>query len=272
MELGLGLGISKGGFVTNLFRDATLAFSLRDLGLGATYVVRVRRDSDNVEQDFTATEITNGGLETFVGSANGHVTIWYNQKGGNNAIQNTATQQPIIIDTGNLVMENDKAALKFTQSEFLNVGTNVYSLDQQIVNHFSVQKPLTSVATQYVLGGSVDKGYLHLYSDTQKLRNATARTGGLNVDNGLDFTAVQHLVYMKADRDRIKSFANNVLNVDILDDDSNYSGNNLLIASKSNLGDNMFKGTIQEIALYTTDQENNRITIQNNINNYYGIY
>jgi len=53
---------------SNPFADATLAFSLRDLGLGnVTNVVSVRRSSDNTEQDFTATEITDGTLLDFVG-------------------------------------------------------------------------------------------------------------------------------------------------------------------------------------------------------------
>jgi hypothetical protein len=78
-------------------------------------VVRVRRSSDNTEQDFTAKQIDSGALETWVGAGNdGFVTTWYDQSGnGNDATQATASSQPKIVDTGALVTENGKAALDF---------------------------------------------------------------------------------------------------------------------------------------------------------------
>jgi hypothetical protein len=54
------------------YPGATSAYSLRNLSW--TYggpVVRVRRSSDNTEQDFTATQVTDGTLTTFCGAGNG---------------------------------------------------------------------------------------------------------------------------------------------------------------------------------------------------------
>lgn len=67
------------------FPNAEIAFSLRQLTNGDLNVVRVNRSSDNAESDFKASDLTDGTLETFVGSGNdGYVAKWYDQSGNNN--------------------------------------------------------------------------------------------------------------------------------------------------------------------------------------------
>jgi hypothetical protein len=50
----------------NRYSGAAAAYSLRSLSSSTTNVVKVRRDSDDSEQDFTASDITNGTLLSFV--------------------------------------------------------------------------------------------------------------------------------------------------------------------------------------------------------------
>ena len=78
------------------YSGALVAYSLRKLRTG--YVgnaIRVRRSSDNAEQDIAFD--ASGNLDTtsllsFVGSVNGFVTTWYDQSGnGYNAYQSTTT-------------------------------------------------------------------------------------------------------------------------------------------------------------------------------------
>ena len=112
------------------FLIAKAAYSLRSLGtrqatLAATgdtvarangkYVCQVRRDSDDALKSFTADEITDGTLLSFVGtggSDNGFVKTWYDQSvttqagdtaTGNHATQATAANQPKIVDAGSLI-------------------------------------------------------------------------------------------------------------------------------------------------------------------------
>ena len=66
---------------------ATAAYSLRKLRTGVTNVISVRRSSDNAELDFTADEIIDGTLTTWVGANNGFITRIYDQVGSNNATQ-----------------------------------------------------------------------------------------------------------------------------------------------------------------------------------------
>lgn len=66
--------------------------------------VRVRRSSDNAEQDIYF--LPNGNLDitsltTFVGAGNGFATTWYDQSGnGRHQTQATAASQPIMVASG----------------------------------------------------------------------------------------------------------------------------------------------------------------------------
>ena len=75
----------------------------------------MRRSSDDALKSFTADEITDGTLLSFVGtggSDNGFVKTWYDQSvttqagdtaTGNHATQSTAASQPKIVSNGSLV-------------------------------------------------------------------------------------------------------------------------------------------------------------------------
>jgi len=83
---------------------ASAAYSLRRLGLYNGPAIRVRRSSDNAEQDigFTAAgDLDTVALLAFVGVNSGFVTTWYDQSGNaHHAIQATAAQQPRIVNAG----------------------------------------------------------------------------------------------------------------------------------------------------------------------------
>ena len=89
------------------YGGAQAAYSMRDIGVNGGAVVSVRRTSDNTLQDFTATEITDGTLATWVGSGNnGFVSTWYDQSGNNyHATQSTTGRQPKIVDSTNGVVD-----------------------------------------------------------------------------------------------------------------------------------------------------------------------
>ncbi len=82
-----------------------VAYSVRKLK--AAYsgsAMRVRRSSDNAEQDIGFTNIGNldeTSLLAFVGSGNGYVTTWYDQSGNNRHLtQSAASPQPTIVSGG----------------------------------------------------------------------------------------------------------------------------------------------------------------------------
>jgi hypothetical protein len=87
--------------------------------------LRVRRDSDNAEQDFV---VTDGGLDTagiaaFCTTANGFVRTAYGIGTANNLIQATTSRQPKVYDgaTQSIVTENGKPALFFDGGDWLTL-------------------------------------------------------------------------------------------------------------------------------------------------------
>jgi hypothetical protein len=111
---------SVGESVLQIAPDATAAYSLRSLTGGDPDVVRVRRNSDNTERDFAASQIESGEMTNWVGAGNdGFVQTWYDQSGeGNNAREPVSSYQPLIVSGGSLVTDtNGKIAIKNTGSK-----------------------------------------------------------------------------------------------------------------------------------------------------------
>ena len=86
------------------YSGATAAYSLRQLSSSYSgNAVRVRRASDNTEQDigFVNNELDTTSLETFCSGTDGFVTTWYDQSGNaSNFSSATAIAQPQIVSSG----------------------------------------------------------------------------------------------------------------------------------------------------------------------------
>lgn len=86
----------------DLLQDISFAYSMRILK--SDYegpLVRLRRDSDNLEQDFYCNaldKVNVASIDTWRGGANVYVVIWYDQSGQNrNAFQTIRNRQPQFI-------------------------------------------------------------------------------------------------------------------------------------------------------------------------------
>jgi len=124
----------------------------RQLVTGATSAIRVRRSSDNAEQDigFTAGELDQSALTTFVGANNGFVVYVYEQDGGTAISQTTSTAQPRIVISGSVVTSGGKPAMDFDGSSDVMVvdtalvtfsGMTAYGIfqsDTTVGNHVGV--------------------------------------------------------------------------------------------------------------------------------------
>ena len=105
-------------YLLDLF-PATVAYSLRKLRSGQAKAIRVRRSSDNAQQDigFVGDELDTASLLSFCGVGNGFVTTWYDQSGNEyNATQTTQANQPQIVNSGVLNTKGGKAACVWTVS------------------------------------------------------------------------------------------------------------------------------------------------------------
>jgi hypothetical protein len=107
------------------FGMPTAAYSLRKLTPNAVNCIRVRRSSDNAEQDigFVA-NVPNSPIDTtallaFVGAGNGFVTTWYDQStGGVNFTQSTGNLQPQIVASGAVSLLNSLPTITLTAAQY----------------------------------------------------------------------------------------------------------------------------------------------------------
>lgn len=140
-------------YFTDLFGVPAAAYSLRKLSPNSVYsgaAIRVRRSSDNTEQDINFVssspnaEIDTVALLSFVGSGNGFVTTWYNQgSGASDAIQTTAANQPKIVNSGSLYLVNSKPSIQGGQAGS-SIDLNITSITQATQSTFAVFEILTT--------------------------------------------------------------------------------------------------------------------------------
>ena len=272
-----GWTITDGGgiFVGLLdeYPNAAAAYSLRELSTASvgSAVVRVRRSLDNVEQDFTAAEITDGTLTTFTGANDGFVTTWYDQSGNaNNATQSTATKQPKLVTSGVVELDNGKPTLNdfedgryFTLSSsitFDGIDTSVFYVnnDKRIFgNPSGILGTNTTVPYLLVHNDNIivvsDAVHYQVYSNTSLLGQA------LNTVINFSNTSIDYIL-----NSNLQTVTQNVT--------WSYTGRPYTTLGATSNGNRSFIGDFQEIIIYKTDQSANRTGIETNINTEYTIY
>ena len=256
---------NRAGFVGLLdqYTGAAAGYSLRKLSVNTTNVIRVRRSSDNAEDDFTADEITDGTLLAWVGntaSDNGFVTTWYDQAGSNDATQGTAASQPKIVDAGVLVEENGKPAILPDGVDDILIKTN--TIDYQSI--FAVGKPATNASNNILLNIGL---YFAWEADKVIYRSNTFSSHSFPSDSTQGLVSV--IAEGASNPRSVNAYRNGVAST------SNPISLNLGQSNAINIfgrltGD--YDSPIQEIIIFDTDQSSNRTGIETNINDHYNIY
>ena len=285
--LGSNLVWDKTGssFLLDTYTGAAAAYSLRQLKTGVTNVVRVRRDSDNTEQDFTPIQITDGTLTTFTGSSNGVVAKWYDQSGnGNDAEQTTSNQQPQIVNNGVLITDGGNPSVKFAGS------FAALELDQVITGTsdrsiFIANKPNsnnTSVGINSLLslndGNTTDGEGYRICREPNDLRLRVNGSSGFSYPSGQSATDYNVLtnIWTSGGAQDAEFWSNGVavpfsastsvnLNTGV-GDGKHYIG----WYDASNIG--AANHNVQELIIYASDESSDRSGIETNINNHYSIY
>lgn len=263
---------------------AAVGYSLRKLRTAYSgSAVRVRRSSDNAEQDigFASGRLDTASLLSFCGVGNGFVTTWYDQVGSTNATQTTAGSQPQIVDTGSLIVsEFSKPAIRIVDINAGAIGPFLelspwYANTQSYVGIFSAYSMTANGSfPQFINGNPSDRGLLLLHFDTtREFRIATIRTT-TQVANGsvmaLNTTAVRHDY---ADRTRVKTFLNTTAaaDIDIADGNTDFNMPTTIRIGSANSVGNQQSFLISEHIGFTADQTANELTIRRNISNYWRV-
>jgi hypothetical protein len=256
------------------YSGAGAAYSLRQLSWAyGGPVVRVRRDNDNAEQNFTATEVSDGTLAAWVGAGNdGFVRTWYDQSGNNrNASEPTQASQPQIVLSGAVITQSSEPSIKFDGSNdklllsinpistqefsiFTVVANSNLAGNQEIISNWDANNGITSVF--FGTNGSTVR-----FTDNFTSAGAFGAASALKEVTAIS-SAGDAITYLNGSQLAAKGSA---LSIRVLT-------TNWYIGVQGSLGQEFWNGHISEIILYGSDQSVNRSAIQSNINAHYSLY
>ena len=246
------------------YPGAAAAYSLRNLVNTTTSVVRVRRSLDNLERDFTATEITDGTLTTFTGANDGFVTTWYDQGGNNvNATQATASNQPKLVSNGVVNLQDGKPALAFDGINDRYSFTDINTVND-LSSTFAVAENNGNSNNKIIISGNVG-GRVQLRLINLELW--AVRT------NQLLLTEVSSPI-----GNNLITSLSDALSVDLTVNETTQIGtvppnsNNIINTIGYSCCFDYFEGNMQEIIIYDSNQSANKTGIETNINTEYTIY
>lgn len=292
---GLVSGIVVGGaaidYLLDDFPNAAAAYSLRLLRTAyAGSAIRVRRSSDNAEQDigFVNAELDTASLLSFVGANNGFVVTWYDQSGnGRHATQTTSANQPQIVSSGSVINVNSKPSIDIISGGVrLDLPNSSYLYNQNQFFGISVTRADATggnVPTIYAAYTNLGYKVALLYDDSTVQRyqvggRKTSADTFTSVVDGTNFINQQvlqigHLNYSTGvatiNTNNNSQQVNNSFLVGTMDNTSNS-------LTADNIGGNsinqFFDGKIQEIIIYPSNQSSNINGFKSNINAYYNIY
>lgn len=273
--LPLALYTPPAPFLLDLYSGAAAAYSLRKLtNFYGGSAIRVRRSSDNTEQDIGFDgngDLNIGALLSFVGVGDGFITTWYDQSGNtNNAIQSTAANQPQIVSSGSLIVQNVKPAVQFdgVNDDFL-ISTSI-STTNSTYSIFDISTYTVSAlgTSNTIVGGN--NGSIQLrYADINNFDVVRTQQLLILSDNSRSINK-QYLNSTFTKNTGNRNYANNILKVTNTTDP--LFTQPILRIGASTSGIEFMRGFIQEVVIYTTDQLTNLTGINTNINSFYSIY
>lgn len=257
---------------------ATAAYSLRKLRTAYSgAAIEVRIDTTG-QPSYDIGFDSNGELDTAdllskAGANDAYVTTWYDQSGNaDNATQISAANQPQIVSSGSVNLENSNPTIDF---DGINDGL-IFS-----------NTPLLTELSQFVVlkNNNISQDSVFLESGNNANETFTlgfgnlsvnpsigsrARVGGSNTYIGKSVVGIsQKQVSYFYNGISPSFYLDSIQEVDVVGARS--SGIASSIGSRSD-GLINFNGNIQEVIIYESDQSANRTDIETNINDYYNIY
>lgn len=280
VEANITISSAAGLYILDTYPNAVGAYSLRQLKTGVTSVVEVRRDSDNAVADFTAEEVTDGTLATWVGVNDGFVSKLYDQSGNaNDAVQATDIGQPKIVSAGSVILSNGKPTIDYVDElKVLRaprlLTTNIWSINAiyEVTNTSQNQTVLGQHGGTLEDGRSVFLGINMLSLSQYGYLNDGTTSNFLQ--HSTDVTLGQYLASQYANSDNYYLKLNSGAYEEVLtnkpytplDTDFTIGG----YGNNSSAGDLI--GKFSEAIIWDTDKTTNRVAIEAEMNSHYNVY
>lgn len=248
------------------YPGASVAYSLRQLSSSYTgSAIRVRRSSDNTEQDinFIGGVLDTSTLLTFCGAGNGFITRWYDQSGNlKDNIQSSLSAQPRIVLAGSLETLNSKPAINYLSNTF--TGTPLQDVTAQSI--FTVAQVVTYNQLQSLI--SFDHSSQGFGPWIRSISPNYWRTPSTSTTDAYDFTNGANMYFNST----LHTITDNFLTPHIL---SSFSTS--AITKKFGISDvtyvsRWFLGKMSECIVYPTSQESGfKSGIESNMSTHYSI-
>ena len=239
--------------------------------------IRVRRSSDNAEQDigFVNDLLDTTSLLSFVGAGNGFVTTFYTQVGTKNLTNATATQQPQIVSSGALITRNGFVSMKYDGTNDNLLNTTSAFINTTDVCYFSISQNDVSngVGAVWTLFTAFSET-IRCFNDRRvDKRNLVVSSLGINYFS--DMSIARDNINLRL----LSSFIDSSKNMSSFDNGAT-GGTSTYVGTPSSNGlqigqqylASWLNGSINCFGAYNTDNSANRVAIETILNNYYNIY
>jgi hypothetical protein len=274
--LGLAGKVSAPSFtgLLDTYSGAAAAYSAARR-LSSTYtgsLIRVRRSSDNTEQDIGyngSNVLDETALTTFVGAGNGFVTTWYDQSGnGNNVTQSTASYQPKIVNSGSVITLLSKPTIDFsitTGFQQLDFSSGSYTA----ASAFTVFNRANNISTYGVIYAYAGAAYsFHQPFSNGETYDGFFMTSRLSLGGNMQ-TAGNYILQQINNGSTLIDYYNSTATNSVSGTFAKSS-----IYKIAGNADPMyyFSDKMTEHILWLSDKSSDRTGINTNINTYYSIY
>ena len=231
---------------------------MRQLSSTATNAIRVRRASDNTEQDIgfdTNGELDTSALATFASGTDAFIRTWYSQTGSNDGTNTTTGNQPKIYDssTGVLVDANSKPIAEFASNMEMLIPSAAAS---STMFAFSVFKT-NDLTTEQGVYNFNSIGSISLNRNSNGV--ICMRSGNVGASGT---TATPHLVAANH---------GTAIFIDGAQATTPVSGRQSNNNSIGRVGSFQLNGFVQELILYASGTSDDA-DIQTNMNDFYQVY
>lgn len=154
---GSTFSITAFGNIVDEVSGNTWSFSTRQLSTSATNSIRVRRSSDNTEQDigFSSGLLDTTSLLSFVGTSGtdyGYVVKYYDQSGNNyDMTQTSAADQPTIVSGGTIIEQNNQPTLWIDEPDYM-FNSSLSLTGRNMVGFYVARLDVTSRGNGALIG------------------------------------------------------------------------------------------------------------------------